>query len=188
MAVCGGLALILCFLVISAVVGAQRWLSRDCEACVCRHKGVTRQYCHSVILMILSTAVGAGNVAGHIRCYMASAGPCDWVSHNKLMHRWSSSSSKLYICTYGTVCTWTHPCNPPLWRNIRNFFSIMPALCSMLMPTYYAQNYAGIIHAPLTHTHQQTCISSSNSDSELSSLSRVGPSNLWHVCKESIYI
>ena len=37
---------------------------------------VSRQYGHSVILMILSTAVGAGNVAGHIRYYMASAGLC----------------------------------------------------------------------------------------------------------------
>ena len=180
---------------ILAVVRARRWLSRDCEACVCRHKGVTHQYYHSVILIILSTAVGAGNVAGQIWCYMASAGLCNWLSHNKLLPRWLSSSSKLYICTYGTACTSS-------WCNIHNFFhyaSIMLnayayLLCSKLgwhnhskyvspppiqtQSCHHCQELAlqifdmsvkKALHiSTCTRTHQQICISSSNSDSELS--------------------
>ena len=49
------------------------------------------------------------------------------------------------------VCTWPCLYNIPLtlWYNTRRFSPLIPALCSMLMPTYYAQSYACIICAPL---------------------------------------
>ena len=81
---------------------------------------ISRQYYHSVILMILSTAVGAGNAAGHIRCYMASAGPC--VSQQLV-----SLVEFVAICFACTVCTWPRPYDTPLWHDIRNFrnFSLL---------------------------------------------------------------
>ena len=86
---------------------------------------------------------------GHIQCYMASAGRAVWliVPHiYKLVHHWLSSLSNfMFACM---VCTWPCPYNTLLWCNARKFLPLMPALCSMLVPTYY-QNYAGIIRAPL---------------------------------------
>ena len=79
---------------------------------------VSRQYCHSVILMILSTAVGAGitysaiwRVLGHV--YMASAGPCDCLGPSSCIvgrvHRLS------FIVWYGMhVAT-------PIWHAFMTF-------------------------------------------------------------------
>ena len=41
-----------------------------------------------------------------------------------------------------------------LWQVLKTF-PIMPALCSMLSVTYYAQNYAGIIGWSLTSAYGQ---------------------------------
>ena len=47
--------------------------------------------------MIIPTAVGAGNAAGYIRCYMVSAGPC------VLQQARASLVEFVAIGTYGTV-------------------------------------------------------------------------------------
>ena len=150
------------FLVISAVVGGWWRLSRDFEACVAESvadcsaldaisasmspslvivtlyhwsvsTSVSSQYCHSVILIILLTAAGAGNDRSH----MVLHGEC-WavqliVLHiYKLVHRRSSSSSNFMFMR--TMCTL------PQHTFSHTFLPLMPALCSMLKPTYYAQN------------------------------------------------
>ena len=68
--------------------------------------------------------------------------PGDWQAHRQV-HRPSFNlhlhSNSMNVSHTHTTCLY----------DIITKNSLMPALCSMLMTTYYAQNNAGIIHTPL---------------------------------------
>ena len=122
-AVCGGLALISLFLVISAAVGAWRWLSRDCEACVCR------RHDHS---SVVSTHIL--NSCRRWQCswsHTVLCGEC-WAMRLIVSQQARASSPNFTFCTYGA-----------LWRarghaHTTHLYDVIFVIFSIIMLNAYA--------------------------------------------------